>query len=493
MNSSRQTTSINKSNGVDSLTSAERTKIDLSTSAPVTLFIGSSIFWILAASLLAFISSSQLIFSSLLDFCGMLTYGRLYPAAMSLMAYGWATPAAIGIGLWLISRTSQMPLLHTTILTSAGIIWNLGVLVGVCGILIGDGQPFELLAFPSYATVILFVAFAMIAVWVFFTAWYARNNKFSLAQCFVILAFLSFPWLFCSANLAVLWKPIQASAQGVVAAWYFGGFNNLWLGASALGALFYLIPKVVDRPIFSDTLGHLSFWTFLLFTAWTGMARYIGGPFPAWLVSAGVVASVLALIPTLSIAINIHMTMHGQYGVAGWCPTARFLTIGLFSFVFAAVFATINALPDVSAVTNFSEATKTQHILGFYGFFSMIAFGAIYYILPRTYNWEWPCASLIHWHFWLAFVGFILGAVSTFLGGFLQGFALYDITNTFRSSVEFVTPFLFLNVISGLLILVSNVAFALQFVLMLLKFGKPNTGPTLLAEPIETSHEPAAV
>jgi len=493
MNSSRQTTSNNKSNGVDSLTSSERTRIDLSTSAPVTLFIGSSIFWILAASFLAFISSSQLIFPSLLDFCGMLTYGRLYPAAMSLMAYGWATPAAIGIGLWLISRTSQIPLLHTTILTSAGIIWNLGVLIGTCGILIGDGQPFELLAFPSYATVILFVAFAMIAVWVLFTAWYARNNKFSLAQCFVILAFVSFPWLFCSANLVLLWHPIQASAQGVVAAWYFGGFNNLWLGAMAIGAMFYLIPKAVDRPIYSETLGQLSFWTFLLFAAWTGMARYIGGPFPAWLVSAGVVASVLALIPTFSIAINIHMTLHGQYGVAGWCPTVRFLAVALFSLVFAAVFAAINALPDVSAVTNFSQVPKAQQILGFYGFFSMVAFGAIYYILPRTYNWEWPCSSLIHWHFWLALAGIILGTVSAFLGGFLQGFALFDIANTFRSSLEFVTPFLFLSMLYSFLILASNVAFASQFVLMLLKSGKPKTGPTFLAEPIETSHEPAAV
>jgi cytochrome c oxidase cbb3-type subunit 1 len=293
--------------------------------------------------------------------------------------------------------------------------------------------------------------------------------------------------------MAVLWNPIQASAQGVVAAWYFAGFNNLWLGAIAIGAIFYLIPKVVDRPIFSETLGQLSFWTFLLFAAWTGMARYIGGPFPAWLVSAGVVASVLALIPTFSIALNIHMTMKGQYAIAGWCPTARFLTIALFSLVFAAVFAAINALPEVSAVTNFSQANKTQQILGFYGFFSMAAFGAIYYILPRTCNWEWPCASLIHWHFWLAFAGIILGAVSTFLGGFLQGFALFDIANTFRSSVEFVTPFLFLNVISALLILASNIAFASQFVLMLFKPGKPKTGPTLLAEPIETSHEPAAV
>ena len=423
----------------------------------------------------------------------MLTYGRLYPASLSLMAYGWATPAAIGIGLWLISRTSQIPLLHTTILTSAGIIWNFGVLVGTCAILIGDGQPFELLAFPRYATAILFVAFAMIAVWVLFTGWYARNNQFSLAQCFVILAFLSFPWLFCSANLAVLWKPIQAPAQGVVAAWYLGGFNNLWLGAIAIGAMFYLIPKAVERPIFSQTLGELSFWTFLFFSAWTGMARYAGGPFPAWLVSAGVVASVLALIPTFSIALNIHMTLHGQYEVAAWCPTLRFLVVGLFSFVFAGVFAAINALPDVSAVTNFTLAIKTQQILVFYGFFSMVAFGAIYYILPRTYNWEWPCASLIHWHFWLAFSGIVLGAVSAFLGGFLQGFALYDVANTFRSSVEFVNPFLFLNVISALLILASNVAFASQFVLMLSKSGKPKSGPTLLAEPIEISHEPTAV
>jgi cytochrome c oxidase cbb3-type subunit 1 len=493
MNSSSQLTTHNPSTETDKLAPAERAEIDASTRGPLFLFFGSSIFWLVAASFLGLLASLKLDFPCLLDSCAMLTYGRILPASVNALAYGWATPAAIGVGLWLTARLSRLPLLHTKLLISAGIVWNLGVLLGTCGILIGDGLSHQLLAFPAYSTPILFVSYAFIAVWAIFTFHHRKPGALYVSEWFLLAAFLSFPWLFASANVVLAWKPIQASAQGAVEAWYSSGFNTLWLAPVALAAAFYFIPKAIGRPIFSYYLSLLAFWTLVLFSGWTGMSRYIGGPFPAWMVSAGIVASFLILIPVFSVVLNLHLTLNHDYAVAGWCPTMRFTVVGVFSYLATYVFAAIVAIPGVSAVTNFTDVSAGISLLGTYGFFGMIIFGAIYYILPRINGWEWPCVKLINWHFYLLITGLGLSVTALILGGFIQGFALFNVTGTFRSSVEFVAPFRLLNSIGAILIFGANLAFAAQFVLMLLKSGQPKSGPALLAEPITTSHEPAAV
>jgi len=99
------------------------------------------------------------------------------------------------------------------------------------------------------------------------------------------------------------------------------------------------------------------------------------------------------------------------------------------------------SIPSLNAVTHFTDYTIGHSHLGMYGFFSMMMFGAMYYIVPRLVGWEWPSATMIRWHFWLVAIGVLLMAGSLTIGGLLQGLAQYDPTVSFRSSLEYATPF----------------------------------------------------
>ena len=123
----------------------------------------------------------------------------------------------------------------------------------------------------------------------------------------------------------------------------------------------------------------------------------------------------------------------------------------------------------------------------------MIAFGAIYYILPRLTGKEWPCSCLISWHFWLATTGVILGVSVLVLGGLIQGYALQDIGVTFRTSMEFVCPFRFLAALAAVLIVGANLAFAFVFAGLHWSLRRPGTAPALIAVREENSQEPVAV
>lgn len=480
------------SNHPDDLTAPERAQIDASTSGAVLLFFGSAAFWLVFGSLFEVVGAIQLVFPGFLDGISFFSYGRVVQTAATVLAYGFSTPAAIGIAVWLTARLCKVPLSHHRMLISAGIVWNLGILVGACSILAGNSTSFALLALPAFATPILFVSYALIAIWVLFTFNERKSSALFVSAWFVFTAILAFPWLFGTANALLVWNPVAAPAQTPIALWFASGFLNLWLVPVGVAAAYYIIPKSTGLPVASNNLSLLGFWTLLLFGAWTGGAQIIGGPVPAWITSAGVAASVMLLVPALAIGINLHLTFQGHYAPVAWSPALRFVVVGISSLVTYWVLSAVNSLPLVNSLTQFSDTNRALYQLGHFGFFAMTAFGAIYYIVPRLTGKEWPCAPLISLQFWLAATGFGFVVSGFLLGGLIQGSALNQTIVTFRSSMEFAWPFRFMAMLGSVLILGSAVNFAMLFLGILLDTRK-NQAPAMLAEREENSQEPVAV
>lgn len=474
------------------LTAIERSRIDASTSGSVLVFFGSAIFWLVFGSLFELLGSIQLIYPAVLDGVSFFTYGRTVQTSSMVLAYGFATPAAIGIAIWLAARLCKVPLAHHRMLVSAGIVWNLGILVGACSILAGNSTSLPLLAFPAFATPILFVSYTLIAIWVLLTFNERKSGPLFVSQWLVYSAILAFPWLLGTAGSVLVWNPVAAPAQPAIALWFSTGFLNLWLVPVGIAAAFYIIPKSTGLPVASHHLNLLGFWTLLLFGAWTGGAQIIGGPVPAWISSVGVAASIMMLVPALSFVLNLHMTMQGHYAPVAWSPALRFILVGVGCLATYWLLAAINAIPAVNAVTQFSDINRGLQYLAHYGFFAMTAFGAIYYIVPRLTGKEWPCSKAISQHFWLAATGAGFIATGFLLGGLIQGFSLSEPIVTFRSSLEFAWPFRFLVMVGSLLTLAAAVNFALLFAGILLETRK-NQAPALLAEREENSQEPVAV
>ncbi len=438
-------------------------KVDASLRLPVLIFFGSAALWLVVGTFLAAVALTKLVWPQFLDGPAFLTYGRIAPAAVNALVYGWASSAGLGIALWLLARLGRAPLNYAVLPVVAGLVWNFGVFLGLLAIIGGYSRSIFLLEFPGFVSAILFVAYLFIAVWgivlfrnraagaVFVSAWY------------LVAALLWFPGLYFTANALLVWHPVPGPAQAPIGAWFSSGIVNLWLAPIALAAAFYLIPQILGRRLLSYNLSLLGFWSFALFAAWTGMAQLIGGPIPAWMVSVGVVSSILLFIPVLVISINLLGTMQGSYGALRWSPSLLFTVTGAGVFLLAYVQGTLLALPGVAAIFHFTDVLIGHGALLLFGFVSMVFFGAIYYIVPRLTGRDWNGDGLIRWHFWL-FVGALgVAYVSLTFGGMVQGFALNDPGVRFASSVGFATPFRLVAVLSALALLLASNIFAHLF------------------------------
>lgn len=446
-----------------------RAEIDASLRFPVLLFFRTALFWLLLGSILCTITSLKLVMPWFLDGMGFLSYGRLLPVALDALLYGWAVPAGLGISLWMMARLCGARLRCTKILVASAIFWNIGVFLGSLGILCGYGTSVPWLEYPNWASVPLFVAFLLMGVWAVMLFSARQPRAIYITQWYLLLALCAFPWLYATANMFLTWGSVQASAQAPIIAWYSANVFGLFLVPLALGIIYYLIPKITGAPIYSYYLAFLGFFSLLLLAGWSGMTLFLGGPIPAWMISASVVATMLMMIPVAAVVLNYGNMLKGQTAALKESPALRFVAFGIISYLAATLLNLAFAIPTWNGVLHFTDYSNGMILLTLLGVVSMVFFAGIYYIAPRLLGFSWLCTCSIRCHFWFAVVGLSLMVFSMMLGGLIEGLALDDAAVTFVNVLSFAAPWRWLNVIAWMLLLLSYFSFVRLFFAMLIK------------------------
>jgi cytochrome c oxidase cbb3-type subunit 1 len=241
-----------------------------------------------------------------------------------------------------------------------------------------------------------------------------------------------------------------------------------------------MIPKVIGRPVYSYHLAAIGFWTYAFFASWMGMHYLIDGPFPAWMITASIAATILTIIPVATVGLNHHMTMRGYFPLMRYSPTLRFTVFGAIAYTVFSLFGVLISLRSVASYVQFTEASSAYTQLGLYAFFTMVMFGSMYYIVPRLVGREWRYASLIKLHFWASAYGVMLMVLMLAVGGLVQGVDLNDATLPFAGSTQSLLPYLRSRSMSEMLLAVAHFIFAFHFGLMLLGLGRSASMPTFL-------------
>jgi cytochrome c oxidase cbb3-type subunit I len=469
--------------------------VDRSIRGPVLFFFGSGVFWLMVASAFYLLSCWQMHTpSAWWAFPGVawLSFGRAYPAFLNCYIYGWATCAGIGTGIWLLSRLNGVSLRSPLFPVLAGVLWNIGMISGLLSLLAGWTTGRQLLEFPSYSAFILFLGLAMVSLWAMTIICNRKRGTVSISEWYLLGAFLWFAWMYATANLVLEIAPAPGVAQAAINWWYVGSLVQLWLTPVALATAYYLIPIIIGRPIYSYKLALLGFWGLALFGGWTGMTHVIGGPFPAWMTTASIVAKVLLMVPVFAVAANFHLTMKGQFGVLRDHLALRFVATGTVVYTAFSLAGSVISTRSIAQFTQFTFVTVMQNQLGLFGFYSMILFGALYYIVPRLLNRQWLFPKLVEAHFWLVVVGFVLLVFDLAIGGLIQGFGLADPQVPMIAVNDLLGPFLEIQSFAALLLVLGNLGFVIAFVLILLIWTPVRQRETAIEQSNEDSENTEA-
>jgi cytochrome c oxidase cbb3-type subunit I len=433
-------------------------EIDASCRVPVVFMFACAACWLVLASCLALVASLKFHMPGLLADCSWFTYGRVQAAQMNALIYGFAAQTALGVALWLVARLGRTRLVQAGYVTIGAFCWNAGVKIGVLGILIGDSTGYDWLEMPAYASPILFVAYAIIGVCALLTFHHRREPTLYVSQWFLLAALFWFPWIYSTAQLLLVFFPVRGVLQASVDWWYVNNLSQIWFGFIGLAAIFYFLPKFIGRPLYSNHLAIVAFWTLALFGGWGGIHH--GAPLPEWMPTISTVFALMSIVPFIAIAMNLAQTVAGASAKLNESLPLRFISFGAVAYLIASMLGIVDSFPQVCRITHFTFFTTGRTQLFLYGFFGLTMFGAIYYLVPRLMEQEWPSAKLAKRHLALATIGIILYAAPLVAGGVVQGLAMNDPNSPFADVSRMGLMFFRVSTLGDLLLAAGNALLA---------------------------------
>ena len=420
--------------------------------------------WLVGGGLLAVLASVKLHAPGAWAECPWLGYGRLQPAAWNAFIYGFAAQASIGAALWLTARLSGTVLLGGRAIVLGTLFWNLGLKLGMWSLLSGLSTGLEGLEMPVYAIVTMLAGYLLIAAWAIITFSQRRVKEVFVSQWYVTAALFVFPWVLAAGTMMGVAIPLRGILQSSVQVWFIQNLYVLWLGFIGLAILYYLLPKLADQPVPSRNLALFGFWTLALFGGLGGMARYQGGPFPAWMISLGVVALVMSMFPIIAVALNLR----GLRPTPSSSPAvARLARWSLFAYIAAGGMSALNAFGAVRRITQFTLVTPALDQLFLLGFVAPALWALLYHVVPQLTGRSWPWARLVSVHAGLAMSGSALLVAAYGFGGWRQGVALNNPEVPFPSVVSGAVPFIGMGTLAYTLLWVGALLFAGNLAAML--------------------------
>jgi cytochrome c oxidase cbb3-type subunit 1 len=448
-------------------------QIDASCRAPLLLLFVSGAIWLLIGTLLGLLASIKFHGPGFLAGSAWLTLGRTRPAGMNALVYGFAVQSFLGIVPWIVCRLGRIPLLGQRAALVGGAMWNAGVTLGVLGILTGRSSGFELLEMPRIVPPLLFIGFSIITVCTLVTFHFRRQPDLFVSHWYLLGALFWFVWIYSASVLLLLYFPVRGVMQAVADAWYVSNLAQLWFGAAGLGIIFYFVPKLLDRPLRTSTMAAFAFWTLALFAPWNGLVRLLGGPVPAWMLSTSIFTDAMTITPVIAVTTVLWSTLAGDKSKAFEPVALRFITFGAWSYIIVSTANILFGLPIVARVTHLTWTEAGTDAFGLYGFVAMVAFGAMYYIVPRLVGLQWPSPKLVNMHFRCSAIGSVAIYLALGVGGIIQGFKMNLSLTDFITLGKLNAAFLGIATIGLLVLIAGQAAFLKNLVTMLHIWGAP--------------------
>jgi cytochrome c oxidase cbb3-type subunit 1 len=459
----------------------------------ITFYLLTGTAWLIVSSLFWWLNTAQAFApNAWYSFAGVpwLTYGRVYPAFTNTFVFGWASLTGLGVALYFVSRLSRLSWRAGVLILTAGIIWNLSLVLGLWHVLGGGSTGRELLEINPSISFGFFLAAVLITTWLLVEFWVYRNELRLIPLWYLLAALLCFIWVFTTGQTIVNYWHTGGATQPAIQSWYVNGLYQLWLVPLALGAAYILIPEGVQRPVNSLHLARIGFWGYGALAVWVGLFPFLGGPFPAWMQTVTIVANVLLILPVLALFANFHRTLNGRYDLAGPNLPLRFAMTGFFLFVAATFWSAFVSFRTVDFTFHFTLGMGARWSLLLAGFVSFTLMGAVYYAVPRLLDRSWLVPGMMKLQFWLAAAGVGLLAFDQIVGGLIQGFGLADAKIEFSAVVDIIRPFLLVQFIAVGMLFFSYLLFGLSLLLILcFRYSERTRAAAEPVAPVETPAE----
>ena len=384
-----------------------------------------------------------------------LTFGRLRPIHTNATFYGFASIALVGLGYYVAARSSGAKLYSVALAWTGLVLFNVAALAGTIALDIGynDGD-LEYREWPWWVRMI-FLAALVVTGWNLIATVARRSSKdIYLSNWYIIGGTL---WAAIISVVAIVPWYQYGLGQVAVSGFFMHNAVGMLFTPMALGVIYYTLPKLLNRPIYSYALGVFAFWTNLLFYPIIGAHHFEFSPLPWWLQTVAIVFSVAMLVPVWGGSSNFLLTIRGHTRDLIHSYPLMFIFVAVMSYLIGSTQGTLEAFRLLQQVWHLTDFTVGHSHLTMYGIITFAIWGGIYALLPLATGKQASQLGMAL-HFWMALVGCFIYVTSLSIGGTIQGLDWMHGLPFIQSVIDMQSYYLWRGV-GGLLMFLSHIVF----------------------------------
>jgi cytochrome c oxidase cbb3-type subunit 1 len=427
----------------------------------IIFYLGASVFWLVFGTLIGQYVGMKFVWPDM-DHQAWLSFGRLRPVHTNTVFWGWASMAMIGLGYFVIARTSNTKIYSYRWAWIAWYLLNLSVVIGNYFLMIGinnGGGEYREYIWPVTA---LFASGLIITFFNYYKT--VANRKISeiyISNWYLLAGLI---WTIVLVTIGYLPNYQNGLGETIIQGYYMHQGVGMWFMTFTLGLTYYYLPSSLNKPIYSYSLGVLAFWTQMLFYTMIGTHHFVFSPLPWWLQTVAIVFSMGMFIPVVAGTTNFLMTMKGSWNQISKSYVLPFFLVGVVFYFVGSSQGSFQAFRFTNYVWHFTDFNVAHSHMTMYGIISFLLWASIYAILPKITGRE-PKQLFVGVHFWMAFIGLFAYMISMMTGGTLKGLSWIE-GNSFIESVILMKQYWVWRAIGGSLMFLSHLMFAYNFYVM---------------------------
>ncbi|MFD2550605.1 cytochrome-c oxidase, cbb3-type subunit I [Bizionia sediminis] len=431
-------------------------------------FLYATMLWGVVGMLVGLLLAFMFLFPNLTDGISWLSFGRLRPLHTNAVIFAFVGNA-IFAGVYYSTQRLLKARMYSDVLSKINFWgWQL-IIVGAAITL-----PLGFSTSKEYAELEWPFDIAIAVVWVVFganligTMIKRRQRHLYVAIWFYIATFVTVAVLHIFNSLEVpvsAFKSysVYAGVQDALVQWWYGhNAVAFFLTTPFLGLMYYFVPKAANRPVYSYRLSIIHFWSLIFIYIWAGPHHLLYTALPEWAQNLGVAFSVMLLMPSWGGMINGLLTLRGAWDKVRVDPVLKFMVVAITGYGMSTFEGPMLSLKNVNAIGHFTDWIIAHVHVGALAWNGFLAFGMIYWLIPRLFKTKLHSIGLANFHFWIGTLGIILYALPLYVAGFTQasmwkqfnpdGTLVYG---NFLETVTEIMPMYWMRAIGGTLYLVG--------------------------------------
>lgn len=389
-------------------------------------FAIATIIWGIVGMLVGVIIASQL-FEPAMNVTQYGTFGRIRPLHTNAVIFAFVGNAIFAGVYYSLQRLLKARMFSDFL--SSFHFWGWQLIIVAAAITL----PLGITTSHEYAELEWPIDIAITLVWVAFginmfgTIIKRRERHLYVAIWFYIATFVTVAVLHLTNSVQLpisLFKSyyVYAGVQDALIQWWYGhNAVAFFLTTPFLGLMYYFLPKMANRPVYSYRLSILHFWALIFIYIWAGPHHLLYSSLPDWAQSLGVVFSIMLIAPSWGGMINGLLTLRGAWDQVRENTILKFMVVGITTYGMATFEGPMLSLKNVNAIAHFTDWIVAHVHVGALGWNGFLTFAILYWMVPRIFQTTLFSEKLVKTHFWIGTLGIAFYAIPMYISGFTQG------------------------------------------------------------------------